>query len=67
MVIFNHYVQHMAVLPLKHHPPLIIDSDRVTALEIAFELFKSIAGQRHQDLQCFRVIEHLQLAAGIGP
>ena len=67
MVILNHYVQYMAILPLKHHSPLIIDSNRVTTLTVAFEFFKPVAGQRCQDLQCFRVIEHLQLAAGIGP
>lgn len=67
MVVLNHYIQSVAVLPLKHHPPLIVDPNRVTALAIASELFKPIAGQRRQDLQCFRVIEHLQFTAGIGP
>ena len=66
MVILNHYIQYMTILPLKHHSPLTVDSDRVTVLAVAFEFFKPVAGQRRQDLQCFRVIEHLQLTAGIG-
>ena len=37
------------------------------AFAIAFEFFKPIAGQRRQDIQGFGIIEHLQLAAGIGP
>lgn len=67
MVILNRYIQSVAILPLKHHPPLIVDPNRITALAITLEFLKPIAGQRRQDFQCFRVIEHLQLTAGIGP
>ena len=67
MVVFNHYNQSVAVLPLKHQPPLIVDPNRVTVLAITLEFLKPIAGQRRQDFQCFRVIKHLQLTAGIGP
>ena len=67
MIVFNHYIQSVAVLPLKHQPPLIVGPNRVTALAITLEFLKPIAGQCRQDFQYFRVIEHLQLTTSIGP
>jgi len=52
------------ILPIENYAPLVIDSDAVTALQIAFQFFQPVTRRNHQILQDGRVLDHVQLAPG---
>src|ERR1700733_7447841 len=55
-----------AAVPAKDEPPLLVDTDRMQALQIAPQLFEMIAGRHSQiPIRC-RVVDHLNLAEQTG-
>ena len=51
MVINNHHVKSVAVLPFKTNKPLIVDADAVLFLPITLQGFQFIARQLRQILK----------------
>jgi len=51
MIVNNHNVQRIAVFPAKADSPLIVDSDAVLSLAIAFQGFKTVSGRNPKILQ----------------
>ncbi len=44
VIVYNCYISLCSVLPTEYDAPLLIDSNTPVARQIAFELFKAIAG-----------------------
>ncbi len=61
MIIHNFNVVHIAVFPSEAHPPLIVDTNAVLPLPIAFQRFKLIAGRLPEILQGSGTVKIKQL------
>jgi len=53
--------KHVAVMPFKADPPLVVDANAVLARTVTAGYLKMIGGRRAQIFQCDRTIEHAQL------
>lgn len=56
----------VAFIPHEAKPPLIVDTDAVLSLAVAFQCFKSIATQSGQVLQRCRGVQYFQTPLGLG-
>jgi hypothetical protein len=64
MIINDLNVEGVAVLPHETNPPLVIDTDTVLPLAIAFQRFESISRRRRQVLQFACSVKLPQFALG---
>jgi hypothetical protein len=62
MIIHNFDIVHITTLPSKANSPLIIDTDAVLPLPVAFQRFKLIAGRLPQILECSGTMQIEKLA-----
>lgn len=64
MVINDFNIEGIAALPSKTNPPLLIDSDAVLTLPLAFQLFKVICRRDAQRFENGCGMNHFKLYSG---
>jgi hypothetical protein len=64
VIVNNLGVVYTVLLPFEANAPLIIDANAVLSSSLAFQCFKSIRWRNTQIGQCYRPVQHDQLAFG---
>jgi len=64
MIIDDHDISGIAVLPDKTDAPLIVDANAVLTCAVAFQRFQAVRRGYAQIFQRFGIVEHTQLALG---
>jgi len=66
MVVHDAHMVSRAIFPLEDNSPLAVNSNAVTAAQVAAQRFEPVPGGRPQVLNGMRVMDHIQLSPG-GP
>jgi len=65
VIIHDLDLESVPFAPRKTNPPLVVNTDAVLALSIAFQSLQSVSGQCRERSEIRRCVEHVQFPKGL--